>query len=282
LLDCVVFKLHRVLGVDPEARGLAFPTGPSFEVPVPTLEDGTGNPVHFALALIALLALTSRRRRERYGPVMPYAACTILGFVALSYLVRWHSDIARYHLPTFVLASPLIAIAIAGMRRQYTAVLVPVGVALASLPWLFAAHSRPLVALDASRASGQRSILRRRRDDMYFTGGIQSEREMDFAAAAVHEARCTNVGLVERWNDIEYPLWLRIGAPDTVRVHHVFVDNASRAAVEDPARELRPCIVLVRSDSAAANLRLDGVQYTKRGSHGSMAVFAPLPGPHRT
>jgi hypothetical protein len=182
--------------------------------------------------------------------------------------------VTRYHLPTFVLASPLIAIAIAGMRRQQLAALVPLGVALASLPWLLAAESRPLVHLGA-RASGQQSGLRGRRDDMYFNGSIESEREADFAAAAVREARCTNVGLVERWNDLEYPLWVLIGAPGTVKVHHVLVDNATRAAVEDPAREARPCMVLVHSDSVSAKLTLDGVVYTNSGSHGSMNVFTP-------
>jgi hypothetical protein len=274
LLDRAVFKLHRVLGVDPEDPGLAFQNGPSFEVPVPTLGDGTGNPVHFVLALVALLALISRRRRERYGPVVPYAACTLLGFVLLSYLVRWHAANTRYHLPTFVLASPLIAIALAGIRRQRLAVLVPLGAALASLPWLLAAQSRPLVQLGA-KAPGQQSVLSGRRDDMYFNGSIEAEREMDFAAAAVREARCTNVGLIERWNDLEYPLWVRIGAPGKARVHHVLVDNATRTVVEDPARAARPCIVLVHADSAKAELMLDGVEYTNRGSRGSMTIFTP-------
>ena len=274
LLDRAVFKLHHVLGAEPDDPGLAFPTGPSFEVPVPSLDDGAGNAVHFVLAFVALLGLGSQRRRERYGPVVPYAACTILGFVLLSYVVRWHSDLARYHLPTFVLASPLIAIAIAGMRRQRAAALVPLGVALASLPWLLAAESRPLIHLGV-KASGQQSVLRSGRDEIYFNGRMEPEREIDFAAAAVREARCTNVGLIERWNDMEYPLWLRIGAPGTAKCI-TSSSTTRRGLAEDPAREARPCVVLVHSDSTSAKLMLDGVQYTKRGSHGSMAVFTPL------
>jgi hypothetical protein len=111
-LDGVVRRAHDALGVDPSDprttwMALRFHvTGPSRH------EDAAGNPLHLLLAAAAVAALVGGRRCVARR-VWAYAAALAAGGSLFVVVLKWQPWGSRLQLPLFVLAAPLIAVALA-------------------------------------------------------------------------------------------------------------------------------------------------------------------------
>lgn len=215
-LDATMARAHAALGLDPADARTTFPAGRAFRFPgLERHEDLAPNPLHLALLLTAAALLVARRATRRAAGL----AATLLvlagsAFVLFALVFKWQPWHSRLHLPVFMLAAPAVAAALVADARGRRLLLPLAGVlALASLPYLLANASRPLL--------GPHGVLRAPRRAQYFANQPALEAPYAAAAARVRERRCRDVGLVLGSDDWEYPLWVLLrddgGAPPRLR-----------------------------------------------------------------
>ena len=150
----------------------------TFRIPKWTVhEESAGNAMHMLLALFggALLLSPLGSRAQRFYVVLVLAAGML--FCACLRWQPWHS---RLHLPLFVLASPIIAIAVSRSLRSRSAVIgFGLVLMLASAPFVLLNPARPLV--------GPRSAWCRPRQEQYFAHrpDLREPYERTFASGAV-------------------------------------------------------------------------------------------------
>jgi hypothetical protein len=269
-LTRAVRRAHRWLGLrsaDPRTTWMAHPFG------VPALsrhEDEAGNPLHFLLALAAAVGLAVRRRalpREGWA----YAGGVLAGAALFVVVLKWQPWASRLQLPLFVLAAPLVGVAIVNTATPRVARLVAALLLAAGLPWIFFGVPNSLL--------GPRSVLTTPAPAQYFANWRELQSPYEEAVRLLRESRCGDVGFVGGWNAYDYPLWalLRRGDPDA-RLRHVLVRNAS-AAWERDARP--PCAVVRLYPPDARPLVVSGRTFRRAWAVEQIEVLLPADAPSR-
>ena len=242
----VVLGIHDLIGLDVnDPRTTA--TG-NFKISTPTTnENRAGNPLQAWLALPCLIIVFVRPQPRVFRW---YARAVLSSFVLFSLLFQWQSFGSRYHLPFFLLLSPLVATLLErAARPSLLAGLIGV-MFVASWPWLFGIDSRPLLSKRADGGLG--SIYTIPREQLYFANAPYLEQPFSEIAALIREGGCTEVGISFAGGGIEYPMWPLLGAPDPdLRVEWVVSGTASEI-YRDPA--FRPCAVVCQHCQELASL----------------------------
>ena len=232
-LEDVVVSAHRAMGFDPNDVRTTF--GPEFRVrPFRLHEDFVGNPLHLLAGLTVVVVVW--RRREAFGaPVRLWTWMTVASAIMFCAALKWQPWNSRLHLPLFVLAAPLIGVALEGRRRL--AVVLATAFGLLALPSLAATWPRELL--------GPRSVLALPRPAQQFRNHPMLQPVYEAAADVLSTMGCKRVGLVLGGDDWEYPFWplLRARFGGDPWMEHVLVENVSSrfaAPASDP-----PCALLI-------------------------------------
>jgi hypothetical protein len=115
--------------------------------------------------------------------------------------------------------------------------MLAIGLVVAAAPSVFYNQSRPVI--------GDRNIFRTSRLDQYFSNRPKLKDPYEGAAAFVRARNCSEVGLVLRDNDWEYPFWvlLRRDSVRPVHVEHFGVKNISGTRLR-PEFDSAPCALI--------------------------------------
>jgi 4-amino-4-deoxy-L-arabinose transferase-like glycosyltransferase len=269
-LEAAVGRTHDRLGVaidDPRTTRLYSDT--RFRVAGdPTDPDRAGNPFHLLLTLtaLALVAVPPRRSPELVRYALALAGAALLFCLVLKWQ-PWHS---RLQLPLFVLAAPLVAVALEGYRGVIPAATLLLG--LQSAPPLLCNRLAPL--------AGRHTVLNTPALNQYFQNFSRhpTARQQDYVATAelIRARSCTEIGLMLDWDQWEHPLWVLL--PGSLRgdwrIEHVGVTNRS-ARLERQRPGSPPCAV-VAGGGAGDSVRVAGRSYglARRGN----GLSAYLPG----
>jgi hypothetical protein len=151
----------------------------------------TGNQLHLMLAIVAMGLLLRGLRTPCARTRLLYAAGLVGSFVLFCALLRYTIWSSRYHIPLFVLAAPLSAVAF--WRQLGPRWSCPTGLVLllASLPQLFGNELRSL-------APGARSnIFEHERAFIYFAD-MHHDQAVDFraAVASLDDDPCAAIGIL--------------------------------------------------------------------------------------
>lgn len=242
----VILELHDLIGLDVnDPRTTAAGT---FKISLPTTnENRAGNPVQAWLALPCLLVLFARSQPR---VIRGYGSAVLLSYLLFSLLFQWQSFGGRYHLPFFLLLSPVVATLLQRAARPALLSGLTGIMFVASWPWLFGIDSRPL--LSKSSEGGLGSIFATPRAQLYFANAPYLEQPFSEMADLIQDGGCTDVGISFAGGGIEYPLWPLLGAPDPeLRVEWVVSGTASEV-YRDPA--FRPCAVVCQHCQADASV----------------------------
>lgn len=260
--------VHRRLGVEPSDWRTTI-LGTTFAIRPPSVhEDTAGNPLHVVLMVGSLVALVvSRPLRQR--ALLLYAAALGAAFLLLSLGLRWAPFNSRLQLPLFVLAVPLVGIVLGAARRVGSVVIVVLLVA--SLPWLALNGARPLV--------GSGNIFRSDRIAQYFANAPWLRDPYRRAVELVRARGCSEIGLVMRSSDWEYPLWVLLGGLEA-RARLVHVADGIDTPLEPPRTgDAAPtlCAIVTTTGPRAGPLSRQGIAYWPALEAAQMSVL--LPGP---
>jgi len=280
-IDRAVRKAHDVLGIgvdDPRTT-----TWGKFQIRrTSTYEDDAGNPVHLALIVMSfVICLLSPAHRSQRRPIVYLIAVTAT-FLLFCWLLKWQPWNSRLQLPFFVLACPLVGLALEKLHRGRLAAPFVLGLCLAAVPWLCFNQSRLLLppglvsALRVPVENRYETIWTASRTDQYFSNPYMREMKEPYkeAAAFLRSRGFSDIGLRLPFNPLEYQLWVLLGAASgRVRLEHVMVPNISGGLEND--RFIPSAILRVRSvdDAEETELQFRQGRYLRQWSGGLVDVF---------
>jgi hypothetical protein len=219
LATSAVAKIDRLFGIDPsDPRTTDF--APRFYLPTAPLDDEVANPLH--LAAIGLGFLILAIARKRFPPAAHGLALSVLaGAFFFCLVLKWQPFHSRLHLPLFLLAMPVAALALErGCGRIVTLLFIGLLIAEA-VPLVFENYSHPLI--------GPSTVFNRPPDVQRFL--IRPEARTDYARALqlLEGRHVRTLGVIGPADNSgwEYPLF----APDEMsfsfpwRVEQVGVTN---------------------------------------------------------
>jgi hypothetical protein len=224
MTENVVLGLHEVLGLDPDDPDTTFPQS-KFELS-PSIfdENQAGNGLHIVLIGCAFAILLAQRRSLPPGAVA-HALVVAGSMLIFSALLRWQPWVSRLHLPFFVLAAPLVALAAARVAGGRWQARLGWGLLLAAIPWLLFNISRPVwfAPLAPWLARATPEVWTGDRDRLLFARRPELlplfvEVADDLKARGVHA-----VALMTGEDSWEHPLWalLRDRFAARPRIEHV-------------------------------------------------------------
>jgi hypothetical protein len=230
-----VQAVHRELGIDIGDPATTW-RGSVFAPPVNANHEANApNRWHLAILCVIAAVLLWRALQGKERTRFLYALSLFCGFLAFCAYLKWQPFMTRLVLPLFVLGAPL-----ASMLEEIRPVWIQV------VAYLFLLNNARLSALEnwVRPLKGPNSIVRRNRDDMYFSdmGQWNNAAAYPLAVQALRPSGCGLVGIDINNLQLEYPLQalLRESAPN-VRFVHTGVDNVSRR-YRQPAAGV-PCAI---------------------------------------
>lgn len=236
-----IIKIHLLLDLsksDPRTTSI----GP-FAMWRPRNEETfAGNSLHAYLYLLSifLLVVFSSKFRPR---IFIYSFFVLSTFLVISFVFKWQVFSSRYHLPFFLLYTPVAAVVIERVLPKGLNVLLAVLFLVLSYPWLLSLQNRPLL-LDL-RDVDSSSILTRPRDAWFF-GRNQSRYDL-FAemTGRINQAQCSDVAMMISGNGAEYPIWVYLGAPRNDLEIYWFV--AGTYSAKYAKKDFEPCAVFCQN-----------------------------------
>jgi len=198
---------------DPRVVQPTVPWGPTH---MSLVEDNAGNLLAFALIAAVAVVIVARHRGTPLIYLLAVAGSCLLYFALLRFTV-WNS---RWSLALFVLAAPIVGVAV-GSWRSSVPVLLGVILVVASTPWLLRSYDRPLV--------GPGSILTTDRTTQYFAMRPELEAPYVAVAKSIEASGCRDVGYALRTDEAwEYPLWRMLNPTgNEVAVRDILVPNVT-------------------------------------------------------
>lgn len=188
IMDKSILYALNVLGIDPD---YSIYEGDKFSVIRPSRHELlAGNAIHFALIFWSFVLIIFGRARPASREVRLYAGGIAVSFVAVSATIIWQTTTGRYHLPLFVLSSPLVALCLE--RYLNRAMLALTGGGLIAVGVLFATTNRTRALLPL----GSGPNVYQERPYLYFADLHEADYPIHNAvAAAVKKGTCSDVAL---------------------------------------------------------------------------------------
>lgn len=266
VLDSGIYKLHRLIGADPNDKRTTWPRT-RFRVPrTSSHEDVAGNPLHIVLIAVCVPFLLLRRGSKQ--DTRYYSVCVLAAFILFSVYLKWQPWNSRLQLPLLVLWSPVIGLFLSEIRYRRLADFAMVILIIGSVPWVVHNASRPLV--------GEQSIFTTPRDQQYFANHPSLYAPYRRSAQFLSRSRCSDIGLMLGGDDWEYPFWVLLAEEGRrkIRLEHVTVANVSRMEYSKyPFQNLKPCAVIVVSHDQPSELRVGDASYSRESFADPVGVF---------
>ncbi len=211
-------------------------------------EDYAGNCVHFFLYLICLLSLIFCPKNKN---IQKFAFLVTLGGTFFIFF-KWQEFISRMHLPVFILFAPVVATLLEKKRILRAAVICLL--AGSGAFFLFNNQTRPLI--------GPARLMQVPRNYYYFMKK-PFYNAYEQASEIISSSQCTDVGLIEREDSWEYPLWAFTGF-GSVRFHSI---NAK-------IKGAPPCLIIKVDTPREDLVTAEGSSYVKIWEGFPLQIFA--------
>ncbi|MBM4043980.1 MAG: hypothetical protein FJ279_02615 [Planctomycetes bacterium] len=214
-------RVHALLGVDASDRRTTL-AGTRFGLPRFAIsEDYSFNPIHALLILAASAALLAKSRSRAPRIPLAYWLCVGAGFLLFCFYLKWQPWHSRLHLPSLVLFSPVVALALSWIRNEKAAAAVAILLLIAALPWVLSSRLRPLI--------GPRSIFTTTRIDQFFVKRPYLRGPCQEAVQFLTHQGHAHIGLYLGYDEPEYLFWVffQRARREHVRIEHVGVANLS-------------------------------------------------------
>jgi hypothetical protein len=243
----------------------------------PLHEDTVANPLHLILIVVCTVALAALWRDRKWRVVAIYSICLPIGLLLIAAYLKWAPWIARYHLPSFMLWSPVVGLMLATLRRKAAANVIAVLLLVAAVPWVLLNETRPLLGQYGPRGiiHTDKSIIKTSRVSGYFMNFPQFEEAYLGAATIVRAHGCSQIGFDIGSNDFEYQLWvlLKRNQKEDVRIEHINTPGYVRG-VPGPSLEFRPCAVIAFHSAEKAVIEHGSDVYYRVWWEAPVGVFA--------
>ena len=239
-LQLLIIKVHAKLSLDINDP-LTTSEGYFSILGVNTHENFTGNTLHamflMILSGIYLNKLIGKKAPHKFWLPLIFS---ISGYVLFSIVMKWQIFGARYFLPVFFLALPIVAIVFSTIKSPLFGISLTVMLLFCSWPWLLAAEIRPIIS--QTPYSSYPSIFSE--DRMFFLLGSDQRGFPGLYRLPElgEEKRCRSIGIYGGGGTTEYQIWAILGAPyEDVRLEWIVAGTPS-TAYEDP--DFRPCLIV--------------------------------------
>jgi hypothetical protein len=268
----------RAMGQDPDDPTHTWPER-GFQWPHLSLHEiWAGNPVHLLLAAVSLVILLGQLHVPGARVRLLYALGLVGAFVLFCAMLRYTIFSSRYHIPLFVLASPLTAVVLWERIGPRRAMQIGFVLFVIAVPFLVANKLRALVP------GAPNNILALPRADIYFADSHMDEAPaFQAAVASLDNDPCRTIGILADLPAPEstlvisppafyvYPALALLHARDPKRQFaYVGVHNSS-AQYRMP-EIFRPCAIIcldcARDAGAGAEFAL-----TQRRTYGDIVVL---------
>lgn len=267
-IEAAIHGVHSILGIDisdPRTtwEGTQFRLGGSA-----IYEDSCGNTWHFYLLLFALAVWAGWGRLRKKMRVGGYVAAVLLGAMIFCGYLRWQPWHSRLHMPLFVLAMPIVGVALGEIRWRWAAWAIGLLLLVQVLNPLLRDERHPLV--------GACNIFNTDRASLYFLADQSDGIAYAGAVQDVMGRSCAELGLVTGADGLEYPLWalLKIAGAGPFRIEHVMVENRSAKAAQFPRfSDFSPKVLLAALPRGAVAPARVGA-YALEASFGAVHVYA--------
>ncbi|HSV43946.1 MAG TPA: glycosyltransferase family 39 protein [Candidatus Bathyarchaeia archaeon] len=258
-----VTAFDKMLGVPDAAEHISFSKNAFAVYPWNFNEDVDGNPIHFLLLIIGGIALLFRK--DVFRSVWPYGAALCLSAAVFILLSRWQPWVTRFHLPFFILASPLAVLA---YEKKGRAIAISVIFLLTAIPYLLLNGNKPLLGKD--------SIFKNQAVDVQFIRAQDLKRGFVRGTTWVCKNDCpSEIGLIMPGGEWEYPLWrLLKQCRSDVHLQSITVTNISKNLRPGPYTP--PMIIASNSDHGLnfkTRLSHDGAVYVRVKAFFPLVIF---------
>jgi hypothetical protein len=210
-------------------------------------EDTAGNPVHFILIGIAMLAvIVLVFRRQVSGEMLVYGIIALAAYLLLPVVIANADNLysVRFQIPVFVLAGPFVAgvfnsfSTIASTRIQYVMLL---SLFAFSLPWLLLNNTRPVIGW-VPWVTRVDSVFAAEDEELLFAMNPGARDEFEAVASSIESNRCTRIGLDLDSHDYEYLFWHLLDAPEAgIQIRSITASESSSRYLDT---SFSPCAVI--------------------------------------
>ena len=265
-LERAVYLVHKLLHFDVNDPRMTIP-GLEFHVYNLSLhEDSAGNFIHFILITATLCLFFLRHDLKNHPVFSQYLIALLSGFILFCAFIKWQPWNSRFHLPLFVLWSPLIAAVLLESFDFRIIRLIAIILLFLSLPYLLGNKMRPLIGND--------NIFNMNRTKLYFKQESQLLDVYAKTAEFLRARNCSSVGLeLTPGHNYEYPFWvlIRQTAGQGVRIEHVNVENISKRKYDIYSfNQFSPCAVV------SMNSKRGPKMITRFGSYAEERLLNPV------
>jgi hypothetical protein len=232
----LVEKIHQVIGQDPNDPRTSLD---EYRIRRYLHEDRAGNPFHFLLIPLVLLAFLKLEsgQKERTLPWI-YALLVLSSFLIFSAIYKWQSTGSRLLLPFFVAWAPLVGLTLSKQQFKYPAYAAGLILVIAGMHPLLSNPSRALLPFSPDFTS----LLTTPRAELLFANSPEVMPAFLSLASDIQETGCSQVGIKIRSSDAEYPLWfLLISKGLNPRIEHL---DAPLPSGQYNAGDFQPCAIV--------------------------------------
>jgi hypothetical protein len=240
-------------------------------------EENGPNLIHSILLILALLSTMIRWREPVPLTRRFYLGAWLIGIIVFAALLRWNPWQTRYHLPAFVLVSPLVATAWPERwSHSRTTMALFLFLGFTSLPVLFLNQSRELLPLSRNRPfpllRDRPSYLSTSAMDRLFVNQQQLLGPYRDAVETIVRSRASQVGLILGGDSWEYPIWRMLRDRQLnyrIRIEHVAVPTDAQW----PLGPFLPEVLFWNNGDAPPTLTINGRQFVRAGPPGTIAAY---------
>ena len=178
-------------------------------------EDLAGSPLHILLIFLSMIYWGIKSIKSKANLLLQYSLVAFMGYSLVAFI--GHSTMIysiRYQLAFLVMGAPVFAYVFGTLNKRVIQNLVTIGFLLYALPYVFISNMRPVIGMPPwpTRVG---SVFRTDPSEILFamTPGFRDEYE--HVTHEIKEAGCNEIGLWLHHNDLEYPFWWLLQAPQS-------------------------------------------------------------------